>query len=270
MKDRPAIVFSLILPSYHAAESLSQQGPALLTYLDGLGKPYEVIVADDGNNDAGQTRRVAQQLGCRYVANPTHQGKGAAVRRGMLAAHGQFRLFTDADIPFELDTIERFLWYLDTKEFHMVVGDRTLEQSRYFQGIPPLRQWGSRLYAFVVGRFVVGGWFDTQCGIKGFRAEVAQDLFGVSRINGFAFDVELFYIALKRNYDIKRLPVQLRCPQDDSCVRVARDGAAMVRDLFVIRWNQLVGRYRPQVPVIRGIDSYTFGQARFSSTEGPG
>jgi dolichyl-phosphate beta-glucosyltransferase len=89
---------------------------------------------------------------------------------------------------------------------------------------------------------VAGGHFDTQCGMKGFRGEVARDLFSVGRINGFAFDVELLYISLKRNYDIKRLPVVLRC-QEGSTVSVVRHGLGMVMDLFRIKWNHVNGRY---------------------------
>jgi len=119
--------------------------------------------------------------------------------------------------------------------------------------LPLVRRLGSHIYSFIVGRFVAGGWFDTQCGMKGFSAEVAEDLFAVGRIRRFAFDVELFYIALKRNYDIKRLPVRLRC-QEGSSVRVIREGIAMVRDLAVIRWHQLVGHYRRRTPVMPAID----------------
>jgi hypothetical protein len=120
--------------------------------------------------------------------------------------------------------------------------------------VPLLRRAGSHLFATLVGRFVAGGWFDTQCGVKGFRGHVAEDLFSVSRIDRFAFDVELFYIALKRNYDIKRLPVRLRV-QEGSSVRVVRDGLAMLADLGTIRLHQLAGHYDPVHPVILGVDT---------------
>ena len=79
--------------------------------------------------------------------------------------------------------------------------------------------------------------------MKGFRADVAEDLFGVARINGFAFDVELLYISLKRNYDIKRLPVVLRC-QEGSSVSVLRHGFGMLIDLFIIKWNHIRKKYK--------------------------
>jgi hypothetical protein len=86
--------------------------------------------------------------------------------------------------------------------------------------------------------------------VKGFRGHVAEDLFSVARIDRFAFDVELFYVALKRNYDIKRLRVQ-----EGSSVRVVRDGLTMVRDLGSIRLHQLLGHYAPTKPVILGVDT---------------
>ena len=110
-------------------------------------------------------------------------GKGAALRRGMLAASGDFRIFTDADIPYAYHSLADFLEYLEFKEFHMVIGDRTLPESKYFDGVPYARGIGSKVYRQIVGRLVVSGVYDTQCGIKGFRAEIAEDLFRVSRLN---------------------------------------------------------------------------------------
>ena len=156
--SRGGITLSIVVPSYGDAQLLGRHVPLLLSYLDGLGVSHEVIISDDGSNDDGRTQRIAKELGCRYVGCSSNQGKGAAVRRGMLAATGRYRIFTDADIPYELDTIERFLWYLDFKEFHFVAGDRSLEESDYFVQLPLVRRLGSHIYSFIVGRFVAGGW----------------------------------------------------------------------------------------------------------------
>jgi dolichyl-phosphate beta-glucosyltransferase len=179
------------------------------------------------------------------IVQPKNMGKGAAVRRGMLEANGKYRIFTDVDIPFELDAFDRFIHYLDFKEFDVVVGDRTLPGSSYLKKIPKIRALGSWCFAFISGGFVAAGYFDTQCGMKGFRAAAAIDLFEVSKINRFGFDVELLYISLKRNYDIKKLPVVLRC-QEGSSVRVIRDGLQMVFDLFRIRFYKSMGYYEKQ------------------------
>jgi dolichyl-phosphate beta-glucosyltransferase len=239
------ITLSVVLPAYRDASRLARHVPVLQCYLRGLGLRYEIVVCDDGSDDGGQTREVAEELDCVYVANPANLGKGAAVRRGMHVARGRYRVSTDSDVPYELDAIERLLWYLDFKGFDMVAGDRNLEASSYFLDVPMWRRIGSAVCSFLVARFVAGGWFDTQCGLKGFRAEVAEDLFGVSRIDRFASEVEIIYIALKRNYDIKRIPVRLRC-QEGSTVRLLRDGLAVIRDLARMRFYQLRGDYRPR------------------------
>jgi dolichyl-phosphate beta-glucosyltransferase len=244
----------VVLPAYRDAPRLARHVPELQRHLAGLGVSHEIVICDDGSGDGGATRAVAEELGCAFVANPRNRGKGAALRRGMRVARGRYRIVTDADVPYELDAIATMLWYLDFKGFHMVAGDRHLEGSRYQHQVPLWRRVGSAVCSFVVGRFVASGWYDTQCGLKGFRAAVADDLFGVSRIDRFAFDVEIVYLALKRNYDVKRIPVRLRC-QEGSTVRLLRDGLAVLRDLARMRWYQLRGCYRPRRRVVDPSDS---------------
>ena len=235
-------MLSIIIPSYKGAAVLNNNLSGLLEYLAKKNIQNEIIIVDDGSDDEGATARTAREHGCKYLKNEKNQGKGAAVKKGMLHATGQFRIFTDVDIPFEYDAIERFLYYLDFKEFDLVVGDRTLPESSYFTDISKMRKIGSNIFSFIVGRFITTGLFDTQCGMKGLRAKAADDLFSVTRVQGFAFDVELIYIALKRNYDIKRLPVRLRC-QEGSSVNVLKHGISMLIDLANIKTNQVLGRY---------------------------
>ena len=249
------IVVSIVLPSYNSSQALSLRVPLLQSHVRDMKISNEIIIADDGSTDGGDTHTVAKTLGCVYVANALNTGKGEALRIGMNKARGRFRIYTDADIPYGGEAIERVLWYLDHKEFHVVAGDRTLEGASYSHRVSLLRRAGSRVMSFLVGRFFAGGWFDTQCGIKGFRDYVAEDLFGVSRINRFAIDVEILYLALKRNYDIKRLPVSLEF-QGGTSVRPLRDGLQIMVDIARIRNNQLLGRYRPRSNVVRVVDSY--------------
>ncbi len=237
-----SLYLSVIIPSYNSASVLKNNLPYLIEYLSGTKYSFEIIVVDDGSLDDNLTKQITQELKCKYLRNKVNMGKGAAVRNGMLNAQGTFRIFTDADIPFQIEAYERFLYYLDNKEFDMVVGDRTLVQSSYFGEISKSRKIGSSWFSFIVGRFVAGGMFDTQCGMKGFKAEIAKDIFGVGRINGFAFDVEVIYVALKRNYDIKRLPVSLRS-QEGSSVNMLKHSFSMMFDLFVIKVNHLRKKY---------------------------
>lgn len=236
-------MLSVIIPSYNGAPVLNKQLPGLIAYLTRKKIHHEIIIVDDGSDDYGGTKRVATENKCIYIRHKINNGKGAAVRSGMLKAKGGFRIYTDVDIPFTLDSFKQFLRYLDFKEFDVVIGDRTLTGSSYAQKIPFIRKLGSDIFSFLAGRFVAGGYFDTQCGMKGFRSEAAEDIFSVSKIDGFAFDVEILYIALKRNYDIKRLPVKLRS-NETSSVKIVRHGIQMLFDLFSLPINNLMGKYK--------------------------
>lgn len=233
---------SFILPVYNDAHILDKNLPILYNYLRSIKIDYEIIVVDDGSIDSHQSQVVAERHHCRFLQNGRNLGKGAAIRQGMLQARGEFCFYTDGDIPFQVEALERFIYYLDFKEFDIVTGDRTLPGAEYYGNVSSLRKMSSRFFSFLVGRFVAGGFFDTQCGLKGFRATIARDLFSRARINGFAFDIEILYLALKRNYDIKRLPVRIRCNEGCS-VKVLRHGPGMFLDIFRVKFFHLTGAY---------------------------
>jgi dolichyl-phosphate beta-glucosyltransferase len=235
-------MLSIIVPSYKGASILLNQLPGFIGYLKSQNLKHEIIIVDDGSDDAGQTKQVAKVLGCTYLENKKNQGKGASVRKGVLAAKGDYICFTDVDIPFDFADYLKFYDHLKNKDFDIVVGDRTLPQSTYFTKISTTRKLGSDLFSALVSNFFTNGLHDTQCGMKAFRRDVAMDLFSIARVNRFAFDVELISIAVKRNYSIKRLPVTFRCNESKS-VKVIRHGIGMLFDLVRIQFNHVVGKY---------------------------
>jgi dolichyl-phosphate beta-glucosyltransferase len=241
-----SVYLSIIIPAFNAAGILKKNLPVLKLYLKDQVYEYEIILVDDGSNDDGATARISREFGCIYYRNPQNMGKGASVRNGMKIAKGAFRIFTDADIPYEVDVISIILKYLDTKEFDLVIGDRHLKESSYFYHTPWLRRFTSAFFTYFVGTIVTTSFFDTQCGIKGFRAASAEWIFDHARINGFSFDVELIYIALKNTFEIKRIPVRLR-NQEKSTVRVLKHGTIMFIDLFKIKYNNLKGYYKTNI-----------------------
>jgi hypothetical protein len=123
-----------------------------------------------------------------------------------------------------------------------VIGDRTLPGSAY-ESTGLLRTAVSELASFAFRTLVTGGIYDTQCGFKVFRGDVAAEVFRLSAIKGFAIDVELIYLLLKYRLDVKRIPVQLE-RNAPSSVRVVRDSARAFRDIATIRLNWATGRYR--------------------------
>jgi dolichyl-phosphate beta-glucosyltransferase len=231
---------SLVMPAYNSAAYVAGNVRRATSFLAEHGLDGEVIVADDGSTD-GTARAIGRADNVR-VLSLAHRGKGAALRAGMAAAEGQIRAFTDADLPYGLGSLPLAMRLIRDRRYHAVMGDRTLPGSTY--GSPsPVRAAVSGLASFAFRTLVTGGIYDTQCGLKVFRGDVAAELFRLSRIDGFAIDVELYYLLLKYRLDIKRLPVLMEDNQPSS-VRVLRDSTAALVDIARMRLNWAAGRYR--------------------------
>lgn len=217
--------------------------------LEESGLSWEVLVVDDGGNDfrADEWRDNAR---VRLLQHGKNRGKGAAVRTGMLEATGQARVFTDVDLPFGMDLLPVMSAFLRDRRFHVVIGDRSLPGSSYHRATSWSRRIASALFTEFVGRIATGGFFDTQCGLKAVRGDVADALFPLLRIDRFAFDVELVYVALKHRLDIKRIPVRL-LHNETSSVRLLRDATRGALDVARIKALQLRGAYdSPQLDAI--------------------
>jgi dolichyl-phosphate beta-glucosyltransferase len=231
---------SVVLPCYRAASLARRSISELATVLEDSGMAWEVVVVDDGGNDFDGA---AFPECVRLLRHRVNRGKGAAVRTGMLAATGHVRVFTDIDLPFGTHLLPIIHSYLRAGVFHVVIGDRTLPGSTYHHATAWPRRAASAVFTAFVGRIVAGGFFDTQCGLKGLRGDVTDALFPLLRVDRFAFDVELVYVALKHRLDIKRIPVQL-LRNETSSVRLLRDATRGAIDVWRIKANQLRGAYR--------------------------
>jgi dolichyl-phosphate beta-glucosyltransferase len=204
---------------------------------------YEIIVVDDGGGDVTASDLEGSPH-ARLVRLPVNRGKGAAVRAGLLAARGAARVYTDVDVPYDPEWIVVIATHI-RNGYHLVIGDRTLPGSLYAHDVGWRRRLASSVFSFLVGRLITGGFFDTQCGLKGLRGDVAEMLVPLMRIDRFAFDVELLYVALKHGLDIKRVPVRLR-RNETSSIRLLRDSSTMLIDVGRLKVNQLRGAYRCQ------------------------
>lgn len=234
----PAV--SLVIPAYNSALYLNDNVLRVRDFYARGEIDGEIVVADDGSTD-GTADSVATSERIRVLRLP-HHGKGAAVRAGMAATTGAICGFTDADLPYGTESLPLAISYIRERRYHAVIGDRTLPGSAYAStGL--LRTAVSEFASFSFRTMVTGGIYDTQCGFKLFRGDVGREIFRLSRIGGFAIDVELIYLLLKYRLDIKRIPVRLE-RNAPSSVRVVRDSAAAFRDIAMIRLNWAAGRYR--------------------------
>lgn len=236
---------SIILPVYNCAANLEKGLAALKPFLEYGGIAYEIIVVDDGSRDQQQIESIARKYQCHFIAHTTNQGKGAAVKNGVLAAKGDMIIFMDGDFPFHLSAISTMIDTLQSGRAEVVIGDRTLEQSTYPDNINRYRKAGSKMLSTIISKFYLPGFRDTQCGIKGFKSETGKKIFRKVTLGRFSFDVEILFIARKNGYTISRIPVQVY-EQTGTSVSVFKDGFYMLASLYAIFINNLIGKYRIQ------------------------
>jgi dolichyl-phosphate beta-glucosyltransferase len=236
---------SIVTPCRNGAPYLCDSLKRLLDHIDArretLGE-CEIIFVDDGSTDASAAIVESNFPNIRVIRHRTNRGKGAAVRTGIMAATGRFVFFIDADVPYGLEALEVMLDYLDRKEFHVCIGTRSRGTTPTLAKRSLARRLASMAYTAVASRVVITGIRDTQCGFKGFRASVAQQLFGQSRIDNFAFDVEVLYLAFKADLDIKKVPVELEL-DDDSSVSLLRHALPMLGSIIALPFRYHSGGY---------------------------
>jgi len=240
----PVPAVSVILPCYAGTALAVRSVEVLSAYLSGVLPSWEIIVVDDGGNDFA-AHPLPAVPGVRLLRHARNLGKGAAVRTGMLAATGRVRVFTDVDLPYDRELIPLMAEVITARGFHLAIGDRTLPGSTYAEATSLTRRALSAVASRFIGTLVTGGFFDTQCGIKAVRGDVADELFRLVRIGRFAFEVEVVYLALKYGLDVKRVPVRLRRNLGSS-VRPMRDALRSLADLVSMKLRQVRGRYRSE------------------------
>ncbi|NQW22054.1 MAG: glycosyltransferase family 2 protein [SAR202 cluster bacterium] len=232
----PQPFLSVVIPAFNEELRISDTLSQVVEYLTAQDYEWEVVVADDGSQD-----HTARLIGQVIVEHPNvrvlrlpHRGKGWAVKNGMLAAQGEYRLLCDADLSVPLAQVERLLPPLGP-DCDIVLGSREAPGAARI-GEPTRRHLMGRVFNFLVSRLTVSGLADTQCGFKCFRGAVAQDLFQRQTMDGFSFDVELLFLARQRGLTFAEVGVDWYY-RPQSKVRPVRDSLAMTLDLLKIRWR---------------------------------
>jgi dolichyl-phosphate beta-glucosyltransferase len=234
---------SVVIPAYNEARRLPATLVRVREHLAARGLTHEIVVVDDGSAD--DTAAVARAAGdaVRVLRHEPNRGKGYAVRRGMLAATGERRLMTDADLSTPIDELARLEAEVD-RGFDVAIGSRAVAGARIEVRQPAYREAMGRLFNVLVQALLLPGLSDTQCGFKLFTAAAAAAAFGACRLDGFCFDVEALYVARRHGLRIAEVPIVWR---NDAATRVGiGGGGAAFLDLLRIRLLALRGAYGPR------------------------
>jgi len=247
---------SVVIPAYNESLRLPHTLGRCVAFLEGFHETWEIVVVDDGSTD--DTASVVDACHSRddriRLVRSAHAGKGSAVRAGMLNATGRWRLFADADLSMDLSELPKFF----EPPADVAIASREARGAKRI-GEPFVRHLIGRLFNLCVRTLVVPGIHDTQCGYKLFTESATQALFRTSRVDGFAFDVELIFLARRAGLRVREVPIVWR-HRPGSRVRM-QTGLAAFRQLLEIRRNARVGRYDG---LLDAVDTPAKGSARSS------
>src|SRR5947207_4798553 len=230
--------FSIVIPCFNEEVRIGQTLRLTLDYLATNTPESELIVVNDGSTDA--TGAIAReelkpaQIVTRLLDNFPNRGKGAAVRAGLLAAQKPIGLFFDADLSTPLEEIPKVIEPIARGELDIAFGSRAIDSSLIGQHQPWRREYAGRVFNLLV-RVATGlPFWDTQCGFKAFRLDVCRPILEAARLDGFAFDVELLYLAQRAGLRIREIPVRWN-HAEGSKVRFFHDSLRMLREVIALK-----------------------------------
>jgi dolichyl-phosphate beta-glucosyltransferase len=239
---------SIVIPAHNEEARLPPSLEKIDAFLKTQPYTYEVIIVENGSTD--RTVEVSEAFALTHpyvrVIKAAVRGKGLAVKVGMLEAHGDWRFICDADLSMRIDDLPQFL-PPQSGDAEIIIASREGKGAQRV-GEPEHRHIIGRINNFIIKLTAVRGFEDTQCGFKMFDRRTAEDLFSVQQMTGIGFDIELLFIAKKRGYKIKQVPI-IWYFDPDSRMRLIGDSMYLLAEIWQIRRNWFRGVYAPRQTV---------------------
>jgi glycosyltransferase involved in cell wall biosynthesis len=237
--------YSIVVPAYNESGRLPATLRQILEHVHQQQWHVEVVVVDDGSRD--NTVEVARRFAAehpevRVIQNPGNQGKGYAVRNGMLQARGAVMLFTDADLSSPITEATKLFAALEAGA-DVAIGSRWLDPSLQFRRQSLQRRLLSRIYHSYLRLLLRFPYRDTQCGFKAFTRSAAEIIFPLQLVRRWGFDPEILYLAHRHGMKVAEVPV-IWGHDEGSKIHPLRDGLRMGIDGLKVRWYAMTGRYR--------------------------
>lgn len=235
-------LLSIVIPAHNEEQRLPPSLDKIHAFLEKQPYSAEVVVVENGSQD--RTLEIAgayiEKMPYLRVFQEAGRGKGLAVRRGMLEARGEYRFICDADLSMPIEQVNRFIPPA-LPHPDVVIASREIPGAKRFNE-PAYRHLIGRVFNTIVRWMALPGLQDTQCGFKCFQAQASDEVFRRQTMQGWAFDVEVLFIARKLGYQIQEVPIDWYY-EPGSRVRLFRDSYNMFMDLIKIRRNARKGLY---------------------------
>lgn len=243
--------YSIVVPAYNERARILATLEAVVKAVRTHRWNAEVIVVNDGSTDetaelVSNFMSTAPEL--RLMENPGNRGKGYSVKSGLLHAQGEIVMFSDADLSAPIEEAQS-LFDAIAAGADIAIGSRWLATSRQTHRQPLYRQFFGRCFNLLTRAVMRLPYADTQCGFKAFTRHAAQTVFQLQTIERWGFDPEILFIARKRGFHVKEVPVSW-AHDERTRISYLRDGLQMLKELAIVRWNALTGRYGKKIHAI--------------------
>ena len=227
---------SIVIPAYNEKKCIGNTLEKIESYFKRKNLNFEIIVVDDGSKD--NTEKVVRKFmkiypEIRLIKHSKNKGKGGAVKTGVLASKGDLILFSDADLSTPIEEFEKLKKAID-QGYDIAIGSRGVKGAKVEVKQNLIRRLIGIAGSYLIRSIVTNKFKDTQCGFKMFKKDCGKKLFENLKINGFAFDIEILYKAIKKNYNVKEVPVVWR-NSPESKVNIIKDPLKVLIDLLRIR-----------------------------------
>lgn len=233
-----SVYLSVVIPAYNEEKNIGEALRRVGAFLSLKKFARELLIVNDGSKD--RTGEIVREYlkktsdpDVRLLESETNKGKGASVKRGVLAARGRYVLITDADLSSPIKEADKLIRELG-EGYDVAIGSRAVRETDCDVQESLKRYLSGRVFNLFVRAVALSGFADTQCGFKCFKKAAAKALFEKQTLDGFAFDVEILCLARKNGYKIKEVPVMWRQGKD-SRVDLFKDSLSMLHDLFYLR-----------------------------------
>ena len=235
----------MVVPCFNEGKTIHQNLNRIYAYLNSKFSDFEIIAVNDGSSDntKEELERARADFSLKVINNKINEGKGRAVRDGIISAQGEIVMFLDADLGIPVEELEKFISEIKNGD-DLVIASRFVPGGKVKKPVLWHRKYMEKSFR-ILRMIIVNDWNvkDTQCGFKVFRREAAINIFRRLTVKRFAFDAEVIFIANKFEYKIKELPITLQNPIL-SHIRLIRDPLNMIWDLLRIRMNDWRGKYK--------------------------
>ena len=231
---------SIIIPAYNEHHKIHLDILEADKYISANNISGEIIIVDDGSSDSTSesAKKTANDVNsdCHVITLEQNSGKGCAVRNGIISSKGKYVAFADSGCCVPFEEINIGLELIRSGQCKIANGSRKLSGCHINRPQTFYRKLCSQSFNWFLIHDIkkLAKLTDTQCGFKVYDGNTAREIYGISKIDSFMFDIEIILLAISKGYSIKEFPINWTCDLD-SRLKPSHELFKIIKDLFWLK-----------------------------------